>query len=112
MEQFSNASKIETEIYEALKTVIDPELAVNIVDLGLVYKIEASEEKGIEIDVTLSTKGCPMGDVIIGDIESTLKRNFPAMKQTINLVWEPAWCTDFVTPDGRQALGMAPESND
>lgn len=106
MENPIEASNIEVEIYDALKTVIDPEIGINIIDLGLVYKIEYSEEKGIQLDVTLSTKGCPMADIIMDDINNTLKEKFPDKKLDIQLVWEPAWSSDFVTPDGKKALGM------
>ena len=106
MENPIEANNTEVEIYDALKTVIDPEIGINIIDLGLVYKIECNEEKGIQLDVTLSTKGCPMADIILDDIRNTLKEKFPDKKLDIQLVWEPAWSSDFVTPDGKKALGM------
>ena len=106
MEPFSEANEIELKVYDALKKVIDPEIGINIVDLGLVYKIEYQEEKGIVVEMTLSTKGCPMGDVIFANAESEIKNAIPNVKVTIDLVWEPEWKTDFVTPDGRKALGM------
>ena len=106
MEPFSEANEIEMKVYEALKKVIDPEIGINIVDLGLVYKIEYSEPEGIKIEMTFSTKGCPMGDVILGNVETEIKSVFPDQKLTINLVWEPVWKTDFVTDEGKKALGM------
>lgn len=106
MENPIGSNAIEVEIYDALKTVIDPEIGINIIDLGLVYKIEYSEDKGIQIDITLSTKGCPMADIIMDNIHTTLKTKFPDKLQDIQLVWEPAWSSDFVTPEGRKALGM------
>lgn len=105
MENSIGTDKIGVEIYDTLKTVIDPELGINIIDLGLVYKIEYSEDKGIEIEVTLSTKGCPMADIIMDDIKSTLKDKFPDKKLDIQLVWEPVWTSDFMTPAGKKALG-------
>ncbi|MES2285642.1 MAG: metal-sulfur cluster assembly factor [Bacteroidota bacterium] len=104
MENSIGSEITEVEIYDALKTVIDPELGVNIIDLGLVYKIEYSEEKGIEINVTLSTKGCPMADVIMDDIQTTLTENFPGIKLNVQLVWEPTWTSDFITPAGKAEL--------
>lgn len=106
MENPIEANNTEVEIYDALKTVIDPEIGINIIDLGLVYKIECNEEKGIQLDVTLSSKGCPMADIILDDIRNTLKEKFPDKKLDIQLVWEPAWSSDFVTPEGKKALGM------
>jgi len=107
MENPIEENSIGIAIYDTLKTVIDPELGINIIDMGLVYKIEYTEEKGIEIDVTLSTKGCPMADTIMDDIESTLKRKFPDKKLSIQLVWEPVWNSDYMTPAGKKALGMS-----
>lgn len=105
MENLIESENIGVKIYDALKTVIDPELGVNIIDLGLVYKIEYSEKKGIEVDVTLSTKGCPMADIIMDDIQTTLNGKFPKEKINLELVWEPTWTPDFMTPAGKFALG-------
>lgn len=106
MEIAIGTDKMNVEIYDTLKKVIDPEIGINIIDLGLVYKIEYSEDKGIKIDVTLSTKGCPMADMIMEDINNTLKEKFPDKKLDVQLVWEPAWSPDFVTPAGKKALNM------
>ena len=85
--------------------VIDPELNVNIVDLGLVYRIEIVANR-IEIDMTLSSPGCPLGDVIVTDVYSTLKRHLPDYEPKVNLVWEPQWTPDLVTQAGRDALNF------
>lgn len=106
MEAWNHASKIEQDVYYALKEVIDPELAVNIIDLGLIYSIEFINEKGIEVVMTLSSKGCPMGDVIMDAIKNVIAEKFPEHKLNLELVWEPAWTTDMVTNDGRKELGM------
>lgn len=101
-----NTQHIKTEIYNALKKVNDPEVGINIIDLGLIYKIEYSKNNGIAIEMTLSTKGCPMGDVIMNDIETVLNKHFPDSKHNVKLVWEPAWTADRVTADGKKALGL------
>lgn len=106
MEAWNHASKIEQDVYYALKEVIDPELAINIIDLGLIYTIEYSKEKGIEVTMTLSSKGCPMGDVITDAIKNVIAEKFPKLPFTLELVWEPVWTTDMVTNDGRKELGM------
>lgn len=105
-DSFKKSDSIETRIYDCLKTVIDPEIGINIIDLGLVYRIAYSEEEGIQIELTFSTKGCPMGDVIMDNIHNTLEEKFPDTASDIELVWEPVWSADFITPDGRKALGM------
>lgn len=105
MENSNGSENMGVAIYDALKTVIDPELGINIIDLGLVYKIQYSDDIGIQIEVTLSTKGCPMADIIMDDIQTTLAGKFPEEKINIELVWEPTWTPDFMTPAGKFALG-------
>lgn len=106
MDIFSNANKIEIDVYTALKKVIDPELGINIIDLGLVYEIKYSEEDGIKIVMTLSSQGCPMGDAIMDSMRNVLNEDFPGVKNNIELTWEPKWNTGFVTAAGRKALGL------
>lgn len=104
MELFSEANKNEVKIYELLKTIIDPELSINIIDLGLIYDISYNEENGIIINLTLSSEGCPMGEVIIEDVKNILTKNYPDIKNSVNLVWEPKWNTTFITPAGKESL--------
>jgi metal-sulfur cluster biosynthetic enzyme len=106
MDIFSNANNIEIEAYNALKKVIDPELGINIIDLGLVYEIKYSETEGLKILMTLSSQGCPMGDVIKENMETVLTEKFPQYKHHIELTWEPKWNTGFVTQAGRKELGL------
>lgn len=95
------------QIAELLKRVIDPELAVNIIDLGLVYGIRVDEQAGrIAVDMTLTSAGCPLGDVIIEEAYQLLQSQFPAFGVDINLVWEPAWSLDRLTAAGREMLGQ------
>lgn len=95
----------ENEVLELLKEVIDPELIVNIVDLGLVYGVQmSSKTKAVIISLTLTSMGCPMGDIIMTDIENTLYRYYPDYKITVQLVWHPQWSPDMATEEGRLAL--------
>ena len=106
MELLSEENKIEKEVYDKLKTVIDSELCINIVDLGLIYKISYNKETGILVTMTLSSQGCPMGDVIVNQIEHVLTAKFPEIKNEIQIVWEPKWDTSFISIAGKQQLGM------
>ena len=106
MESTKTDSIIEYEIYDALKAVIDPEIGINIVDLGLVYLIEYNQESGITLKVTLTTRGCPMGDAIMGNIEYVINEKFPDIPLNLELVWEPIWTADLITPAGKAALDM------
>lgn len=87
-----------------LKGVNDPELGINIVDLGLVYTIEAKEAV-IEIQMTLTTKGCPMGGAIMENVNQTLEDQFPNKQMSVRLVWEPPWSPEMISEEGMAMLG-------
>ncbi|HCN85077.1 MAG TPA: FeS assembly SUF system protein SufT [Sphingobacteriaceae bacterium] len=98
---------MKTAIIETLRLVIDPELEINIIDMGLVYSIDINEEeKKIEVDMTLSSPGCPMGAAIVGSVENCLKHYYNQYKPVINLVWEPAWSYERISEEGKRLLGM------
>ncbi len=105
MSDIQHLTDKEKEIAQLLKTVVDPEVAVNIIDLGLVYEINYNEdEQSIGIVMTLSTRGCPLGDTIIQNVEVVLKANFPGIKVDAEVVWEPMWSPEMITEAGREAL--------
>lgn len=96
---------ITTKVKEWLKAVIDPELAVNIIDLGLVYDIRIdAEARRIAIDMTLTTHACPLGDVIFEQVYETLRNSLPAYELDLQVVWDPPWTPERLTPEGRAAL--------
>ncbi|WP_423146011.1 metal-sulfur cluster assembly factor [Rubrolithibacter danxiaensis] len=100
------SSFLEVQIWEVLRSVIDPELHVNIVDLGLVYQVEADENTHrITIAMTLSSRYCPMGEAILQSVKNSLELNFPAFESEVNLVWEPEWSYDNISEEGRRLLG-------
>jgi len=96
----------EFKINEILKEVIDPEININIVDLGLIYGINYQKGESISVDMTLSTPACPLGDVIISNAQQTIERFYKDEKVSIQLVWEPTWSPEMVTPEGKGALDM------
>jgi metal-sulfur cluster biosynthetic enzyme len=101
-----NLTAEEQTIFELLKTVMDPEVAVNIVDLGLIYEIHKKEdEKQIHVVMTLSTRGCPLGDTIMQNVEVVLQSNYPDYTANVELVWEPEWTPELITDAGREAIG-------
>jgi metal-sulfur cluster biosynthetic enzyme len=98
----------EKNMIALLQHVIDPELMVNIIDLGLVYDVKYNQaEKQIDVALTLTSPGCPMGGVIIEDAENTLQNNYPDCEVNINLVWDPAWSVEMLTERGRAELGFS-----
>ncbi|WP_192822841.1 metal-sulfur cluster assembly factor [Rufibacter sp. LB8] len=90
-------------VLEALRQVIDPEIGINIVDLGLVYQVSLDQEV-LGVDLTLTTPGCPMSSTIITAVEHILARRFPELTVQVNLVWSPMWTPDMITDEGRRQL--------
>lgn len=96
---------LKTGLEEALRTVMDPELHINIVDLGLIYRITLQEDELlIQIIMTLSSKSCPMGESILTAVKNCVERLFPSYTAELELVWEPEWNYDFITPAGIKML--------
>lgn len=104
-ELISDINRVELKVYEVLKKVIDPEVGINIVDMGLVYTIQYKPEKGIRIEMTLTSKGCPLGESILSEVNRTLKVAFPYNNSEVILVWEPAWTTANISEAGKKMLG-------
>ena len=89
-------------VLEALKDVIDPELGINIVDLGLVYGVVIGSENQVGLDMTLTSAACPLTDVIERQAQTILSAVTDEVQ--INWVWMPPWGPDRITPDGREQL--------
>lgn len=107
MELYTDNNKVEIEILQVLKKIKDPEIAINIVDLGLIYKIVYTNEiRQIQIVMTLSSKGCPMGELIMSQVKDLTEEHYQGCSVQIDLVWEPLWSADFITPAGKKELGM------
>lgn len=90
-------------IMEILKTVIDPEIEINIVDLGLIYEIK-HDEANIDIEMTLSTPACPIGDTIIMNVIETVKQRYPQHEVNVNLTFDPPWNPDMITEEGKKMI--------
>lgn len=98
---------MDTDILTALKTVIDPELGINIVDLGLVYHAERSAN-GIAIALTMTTPACPLGEMMSEEIKLALRDRFPdAPEVRVDIVWDPPWSPELMSEESRRQLGMA-----
>ena len=92
----------EEEIEEAMKDVVDPELMVNVVDLGLLYGVTVDEEANVTLDMTLTSPTCPLTDRTEYDTKYAL--DGLANSVTINWVWLPPWTLEMITEDGREQL--------
>jgi metal-sulfur cluster biosynthetic enzyme len=90
------------DVLEALRDVVDPELGVNVVDLGLVYGVHVETDRSLTIDMTLTSAACPLTDVIEDQAASALDGLVPGF--AINWVWLPPWGPEKITEDGREQL--------
>jgi probable FeS assembly SUF system protein SufT len=100
---------IQGAVWEQLKLVFDPEIPVNIVDLGLVYDCAVKEEEGetnIEIKMTLTAPGCGMGPTIAADAQSKILMLDGVDNAQVDLVWDPVWNQEMISEEGKMKLGM------
>ncbi|NJN26665.1 MAG: metal-sulfur cluster assembly factor [Cyclobacteriaceae bacterium] len=102
----NNNSEKCTRALFALADVIDPEIGLNVVDLGLIYRIDfLEEEKKIEVDMTLTTQFCPMGESITNNVSRAIAQKFQEYAVNLNLVFEPPWDPEMITTEGKKFLG-------
>jgi len=95
------------EVREKLRTVFDPELSLNIVDLGLVYNIEVYEENDVYVEMTLTTPGCPLHGSISDGAQAAVQSMEGVRNVRVNLVWNPPWNPDMMSDEAKRSLGRA-----
>ena len=93
-------------IIAALRTVYDPEIPVNVYDLGLIYAIDAIGEDEIAIDMTLTAPGCPVAGILPGQVEQAVQTVDGVERCTVRLVWDPPWSNDRMSDEAKLELGM------
>ncbi|HXV85414.1 MAG TPA: metal-sulfur cluster assembly factor [Gemmatimonadales bacterium] len=93
------------EIRKALRQVKDPEINLSIIDLGLVYDVEVSQEGAVDVRMTLTSPGCPSGPEIMADVDQTVRGVDGVTGVNIDLVWEPYWTPERIDPKVRAFLG-------
>ena len=98
--------KIEERIIAMLKTVYDPEIPVNIYDLGLIYKIDLQDDGDVSIDMTLTAPNCPAADFIMEDVRQKVDSVEGVNSSVINLVFEPEWDEDMMSEEAKLELGF------
>ena len=98
--------EIEEKIVAMLKTVFDPEIPVNVYDLGLIYKIDVADSGEATIDMTLTAPNCPAADFIMEDVRKKIESIDGVTSATINLVFEPEWDKDMMSEEAKLELGF------
>ncbi len=101
-----NIQSLETEIIKALRTVYDPEIPVNIYDLGLIYKIFIDDNANVKIDMTLTAPGCPVAQTFPGVVEAAVRSVEGVTEATVELVWEPPWTQENMSEAAKLQLGL------
>lgn len=105
-----HAAFSENAVWDALRTCFDPEIPINIVDLGLIYDLAIEPAPGgrnnVEVKMTLTAQGCGMGPVIAEDARSKIAALPDVASAKVHIVWDPVWTPQMISPEGRQILGL------
>ena len=97
----------EAQVWEALHSVFDPEIPVDLVNLGLIYRVDIDQDAGsVDIDMTLTAPGCGMGPVLVGDVEHRVALVPHVKKVTVNLVFDPPWSREMMSEEAQLETGM------
>ena len=100
-------TEVEIDIIEnILSHVMDPEIEIDIVNLGLIYELDYDGKKTIDIEMTLSTPACPLSDAIVASVKESIKQKYEDFKVNVKLVFEPQWHAGMITEAGKLMLGM------
>ena len=99
-------TQIEERIVDVLKTVYDPEIPVNIYDLGLIYRIEVADDGCVEVDMTFTAPSCPAADYILEDVRQKVDALQGVKSANVNLVFEPEWNKDMLSEEAKLELGF------
>ena len=99
-------TKIEEKIVDVLKTVYDPEIPVNIWDLGMIYKIDVKDDATVDLDMTFTAPSCPAADFILEDVRTKVDSVEGVKSANVNLVFEPAWDQSMMSEVARVELGF------
>jgi FeS assembly SUF system protein len=101
-----DTERLTTEIVAALKTVFDPEIPADIYELGLIYKVDISDERAVDVTMTLTTPNCPAAGELPTQVENAIASVPGVGVVNVNLVWEPAWSPDRMSDEARLVLNM------
>ena len=96
----------QEEVYSALRKCMDPEIPVNVVDLGLIYDVKVNEENNIDIEMTMTTRGCPLHDTLVSDVKRYVGKINGVAGVNVSIVWDPPWSVDKIEPTVRDQLGF------
>ena len=96
----------EDQVYAALRKCMDPEIPVNVVDLGLIYDVKVKPENIVDIKMTMTTRGCPLHDTLVGDVKRYVGRVNGVQNVDVEIVWDPPWDINKMDPNVREKMGF------
>ena len=97
---------LEAEIVKTLKEIFDPEIPVNIYDLGLIYAIDVDDDKNVQVKMTLTAPNCPMADQLLSEVNQKVNAIEEVKKATVNLVFDPPWDKSLMSEEAMLDLGL------
>src|SRR5580765_5071398 len=100
------STELEERVIEVLRTCYDPEIPVNIYELGLIYNIDIDPEANVSVRMTLTSPGCPVAGTLPGDVQSKVASVIGVKSAKVDLVWDPAWKPDRMSEAAKLQLGM------
>ena len=104
--KIKNFLQLETRIAEVLKTVYDPEIPVNVYDLGLIYDVIVDDDNSVTITMTLTAPNCPLADVIVNDVKNSVEAIDGVKSVNLNLVFDPPWSKEMMSEEALLELGF------
>lgn len=102
------AQALESQVVEVLQTVYDPEIPVNIYELGLIYNVDVSANGVVDVKMTLTSPACPVAGTLPGEVENRVKSVDGVTEARVELVWEPAWTPEMMSESAKLTLNMGP----
>jgi len=102
----AGSDSLQESVVAALRKVYDPEIPVNIYDLGLIYRIDIDGQGKVELDMTLTAPGCPVAQTFPGTVEAAVRQVEGVTDAAVNLVWDPPWTQDRMTDEVKLQLGL------
>ena len=104
--ELAEDAPLEQRVIAAMRTVYDPEISVNIYDLGLIYDIHISEQAEVFVKMTLTAPGCPVAGILPGQVESAIREVQGVSNAHVELVWDPPWSQDCMSDEAKLTLGL------
>ena len=99
-------SEIKNKVIECIKKIFDPEIPVNIYELGLIYKIEIDEKNNVKVDMTLTSPNCPVAESLPNEVKESIMKIEGVSDVSLNLVWEPPWTKDKMSEAAKLELNL------